>query len=183
MKIRGRKARTFCFQKTSFVHSRSGIYYAFLLGCFGMKSLPGVRHCVYWVFAEIGAPDLSHKTGNKLFIDHCQDWKEGLFVCETVWFFSWVNTHPFDLKFVVFCPEFSEDSYVQFQEKTISGEFFRNYCANQVYPLPKSVKFCLTLCNFYSACVLRWKNSHKYLYIYFCTQVRRHVHKRITKRR
>jgi len=42
-------------------------------------------------------------------------------------FFLWVNTHPFDLKFVAFCPEFSGDSYVEFQEKTILGEFFRNF--------------------------------------------------------
>ena len=34
---RGRKSRTFCFRKTSFLHSRSGTYYALLLGCFGLK--------------------------------------------------------------------------------------------------------------------------------------------------
>ena len=42
-------------------------------------------------------------------------------------FFSWVNTHPFDLKFVPFCPKFSGDSWVEFQEKTIPEEFFRNF--------------------------------------------------------
>jgi len=42
-------------------------------------------------------------------------------------FFSWVNTHPFDLKFVAFCPKCSRDSYVEFQEKIVSGEFFRNF--------------------------------------------------------
>ena len=51
-KIRGRKARTFCFQKTGFVHSRSGTYYASLLGYFGLKLLPDIRHCVYWVLAR-----------------------------------------------------------------------------------------------------------------------------------
>jgi len=45
--IRGRKSRTFCFRKTCFVHSRSGTYYDLLLGCFGLKFLPDVRHCVY----------------------------------------------------------------------------------------------------------------------------------------
>jgi len=39
-------------------------------------------------------------------------------------FFSQANTHPFDLKFVAFSPKFSQDSYVKFQEKTTSGEFF-----------------------------------------------------------
>ena len=46
-KIRGRKARTFCFRKTGFVHSRSGTYCALLLGYFGLKFLPDTRHCVY----------------------------------------------------------------------------------------------------------------------------------------
>ena len=41
--------------------------------------------------------------------------------------FSWANTHPFDLKSVAFRPKFSRDPYVEFQEKTISGEFFGNF--------------------------------------------------------
>jgi len=132
-KIRGRKARTFCFQKTSFFHSRSGTYFALPLGCFELKFLPGFHLCVYWILAEIWALDSSHKIDNKFFIHHCQGWKEGSFVCETVWFFSWVNTHPFDLKFVAFCPKFSGDSYVELQEKIISGEFFRNFLTNPLY--------------------------------------------------
>jgi len=43
------------------------------------------------------------------FIDHCQGWTEGSFVCETVWFFSWASTHPFDLKVVAFCSKLSGD--------------------------------------------------------------------------
>ena len=117
----------FLFRKTSFVHSRSRTYYALLLGYFGLKFVRDVRHCVYWVLAEIWAPDSSNGTYNKYFIHHCQCWEEGLFVCETIWFFSWVNTHPFDLKFVAFCPKFSGDSYVEFQEKTNLGEFLRNF--------------------------------------------------------
>ena len=123
----GKKAITFCFRKTGFVHSRPGTYYALLLGYFGLKFLPEIRHCVYYVLAEIWASDSSHKIGNKFFIRRCKGWMEGSFVCETVWFFVWVNTHPFDLKFVAFCPKFSGDSWVEFQEKTISGEFFRNF--------------------------------------------------------
>jgi len=126
-KILGRKARTFCFRRTGFVHSRSGTYCALLPGYFGLKFLPDIRHNVYWVLAEIWAPDSSHKFHNKSFIHHCPGWKEGSYVCETVWFFSWVNTHPFDLKSVAFCPKFSGDSYAEFREKTISGEFFRNF--------------------------------------------------------
>ena len=115
------------FSETNFVHSRSGTYYALLLRCFGLKFLPDGCHCVYWVLAEIWGPDSSHKIGNKFFIDNCQGRKEGSFVCETVWFFLWANTHLFDMKFVAFCPKFSGDSYVEFQEKTISGEFLGNF--------------------------------------------------------
>jgi len=60
-----------------------------------------------------------------------------------------VNTHPFDLKSVAFCPKFSGDSYAEFQDKTISGEFFRNFAQNQGYPLAKLVKFRTTLSNFF----------------------------------
>ena len=52
-KIRGRKGRTFCFRKTGFVHSRYGTDCALLLGYFGLKFLPDIRHCVYCVLAEI----------------------------------------------------------------------------------------------------------------------------------
>jgi len=48
------------------------------------------------------SPDSSHKICNKFFIHHRPGWKEAPFQCETVWFFSWVNTHPFDLKSVAF---------------------------------------------------------------------------------
>jgi len=120
-KIRRRKTRMFCFRKTSFVHSQSRTYYTLLLGYFGMKFLPDICHCVYWVWAEIWAPNSSHKICNNFFIHHCQSWKEGSFVCETVWFFSFMNTHPFDLKSVAFCSKFSRYSYVEFQEKTILG--------------------------------------------------------------
>jgi len=155
------KPGRFFFRKTSFVHSRSGNYYALLLGCFRLKFLPDILHCVYWVLAEIWAPDSSEKIGNKVFIDRCQGWKGGSFVSETSWFFSWVNTHPFELKFVAFVPNSVEILTLNFGKKNISEEFFRSFHANQGYPLPKLVKFRPTFCNFYSVSVLRWKNSHK----------------------
>jgi len=105
-------------------------------------------------------------------------------VCETVWFFSWVNTHPFDLKLVVFLPKFSGDSWVEFQEKTIPREFFINFVQTKaIYPLPKLVKFRPNFCNFILRSVLRWKKFTQALSYVFCAKVRRHVHKRITKRR
>ena len=66
-----------------------------------------------------------------------------------------MNTPLFGLNFIAFCPKFSVDSCVEFEEKTISGQFFRNFHANQGYPVPKLVKFHPTFNNFYSASVLR----------------------------
>jgi len=54
-----------------------------------------------------------------------------------------VSTHPFDLKFVAFCPKFSGDSYVEFLETTIYGEFFRNFHANQGEPYLNLSNFTL----------------------------------------
>jgi len=181
-KIRGRKARTLCFRKTSFVHSRSGTYYALLPGYSGLKFCPDVRHCVYWVLAEIWAPDSSHKIGNKNFIRHCQGWQEGSFVCENGWFFSWVNTHLFDLKFVVFCPKFIGDSYMEFQEKTIPGEFFRNYGLTKTILYQNSWNFTLGSDILFWVRIALKKFTQVLSYVVY-TQVRRHAHKQITKRR
>ena len=83
-----KKIRTYCFQKTGFVYSRSVSDYALFLGSSGLKILPDIRHCVYCVLGEIWSPDSSHKIFNKFFIHHCECWKECSFLCETVWFFS-----------------------------------------------------------------------------------------------
>jgi len=73
-----------------------------------------------------------------------------------------VNTHPFELKFVEFCPKFSGDSWVKFQEKTIPGEFFRNFVQTKAIPLLKLVKFRPNLCNFIMGPYIAEKNSHKH---------------------
>jgi len=72
---------------------------------------------------------------------------------------------------------------VEFKEKSMSGEFFINFIENQGYPLPKLVKFRPTFGNFILGpyCVeKKFTQVHSYV---VCTQVRRHVHKQITKRR
>ena len=66
------ESQDFCFWKTSFVHSRSRTYYALLLGYFGLKLFPNIRHCVYWVVAEIWAPNSCNRIWNKNCIHHCQ---------------------------------------------------------------------------------------------------------------
>jgi len=172
----------FCFRKTSFVHPRSETYYALVLGYFGLKYLPDVLHCVYWVLAGIWAPDSSHRIGNKFFIHHCQDWKEGSFVWETVWFWSWANTHSVDLKFVAFCPKFSGDSYVEFQEKTSPGEFLRNFVQTKVILYRNFWNFTLLSEILFWICIALKKFTQVLSYV-VSTQVRRHVHKKNQKRR
>jgi len=146
------------------------------LNC-GKKNL-----CFYWVLAEIWAPHSSHETVNKFFIHQCQGWKEGSFVCETVWFFSWVNTHPFELKSVAFCHKFSGDSYVAFQEKTISEEFLRNFVQTNVILYQNLWNFTLVSEILFMLRIALKKFTQVLSYV-VCTQVRRHVHKQITKRR
>ena len=93
-----------------------------------------------------------------------------------------MNTHPFDLKFVAFCPKFSGDSWVEFQENTILGEFFRNFVQTKAILYRILWNFSLiSAISFWVRIALK-KFTEAFSYV-LCTQVRRHVHKRITKRR
>ena len=166
MKIRVSKARTFCVRKNSFVHSRSGTYYALLPGHSGMKFLPDVRHCVYRVLAEIWAPYSSHKIGNKFFIHHCRGWKEGSFVYGTISSFSWANTRPFHLIFSRFVPISVEILTLNFRKNKFRENFSEILCG----PRLSSTKTCEISPYFpklYSGSVLRWKNSHEYFHVLF----------------
>jgi len=119
------------------------------------------------------------------FIHHWQSWKEGLFVCETVWFFSYVNTHPFLVKFVTFCPKFSRDSYVEFQNKTIFGEFFINFVKTKAISSTKNLWNFVLLLQFFSRTILHWKIPKKIknvLSYVLRTLLRRHVHKKKHKK-
>jgi len=79
-----------------------------------------------------------------------------------------------DLKFVAFCPKFSGDSYVEFQEKTISGGFFRNFVQTKVIVLLSEILFRVRIA------LKEFTQVPSYV---VCTQVRRHVRKQITERR
>jgi len=83
---------------------------------------------------------------------------------------------------VVFCPKLSGDSYVEFQEKIISGEFFRNIVQTKVILYQNLWNFAVI------SAILFWvrtalKKFTSVLSYVACTQVRRHVRKQITKRR
>ena len=133
--------------------------------------------------AEVWGPDSFHKIGNKFFIDHCQGWKEGSFVCETVWFFSWANTHPFDLNFVEFCPKFLWRFLRGISGKNYFWRIFRKFCANQKLSSTETCELSPYFRQFlFWVCIALKKFTQVLAYV-VCTQVRRHVNKRITKRR
>jgi len=104
-------------------------------------------------------------------------------VCETVWIFSWVKTHSLNLKFFALCPKFSGNFYIEFQEKNILVECFRNFRANQGYPNTETCEILPYFLQFlFCVCIALKKFTQVFSYV-VCTQVRRHVHKRSTKRR
>jgi len=96
--------------------------------------------------------------------------------------FSWANTHPFELQFFAYCPKFSGYSYVEFQEKCISGEFFGNSVETKAILYQNLWNFAYFRQFLFWVRVALEKFSQVLTYV-VCTQVRRHVHKRITKRR
>ena len=101
-------------------------------------------------------------------------------MCETVWFFSWVNTHPCDLKFVAFCPIFSGHCYVEFQAKNISWEFFRHFFQTKAILYRNFWNSALISAISFRVRIALKKLTQLLSYV-VCTQVRRHVHKQITK--
>ena len=127
-------------------------------------------------------PNSSHKICSIFFVHHCQSWKKGLFVCEIGWFFSQANTHPFYLKFVAFRPKFSRDSYVKFQEKTISGKVFRIFVQIKATLYQNLWNLALLSAILFSVHFALKKFTQVLSYV-FCTQVRRNIHKQIKKRR
>jgi len=65
--------------------------------------------------------------------------------------------------------------------KNYFGRIFQKFCANKGYLLPKLVKFRPIFCNF--ICVrIELKKFTQVLSYVVCTQIRRHVHKQISKR-
>jgi len=162
----GRKTRTFCFWKTCFVHSLSGTYHALLLGYFGLKFLPDVRHCVCWVLAEIWVSDSSHKMGNKFFNHHCQGERKVRLCAKLLDFFrGWILIH-LTWNFSCFVPISLAILTWIFKKKLFWDNFSEILCK----PRLSSTKTCEIspyILQFNSRSVLRWKNSHKYFHMLF----------------
>ena len=141
----------------------------------------------------IWAPDSSQKIGSKCCIHHCQGWKEGSFVCETVWFFSWVNTHLFDFfrGWILICltwnlcrfvPNLVEILAWNFRKNLFRKNFFWNYLQSKAILFKNLWNFGLLSAILFWVCIALKKFTQVLSY-FFCTQARRHVHKQMTKRR
>ena len=146
-KIRGGKARTFCFRKTSFVHPRSGTYCALLLGYFGLKFLPDIRHCVYWFWLRF-EPEIrpTRFVINFLFITARGERKVRLCV-KLFDFFPRRILIRLTWNLSGFVPNSVEILTWNFGKKLFRVNF-QKFCKNQGYPLLKLVKFRPTFCNF-----------------------------------
>jgi len=86
------------------------------------------------------------------------------------------------MKFVAFCFKFSGDSYVEFKDKTVSKEFFRNFVQTKAILYQILWNFALLSAILFWIQIALNKFTQVLSYDVF-TQVRRHVHKRIRKRR
>jgi len=149
---------TFCFWKTGFLHSRSGTYYALLLGSFGLKYLPDIQHCVCWVSAEIWAPNSSHKICNKIFIHHSKAKRK---VCLCVQLFD------FFPRWILIRFTLNLSHLFQIQWRFLHGIltkklFPENFSEIICKPKLSSTKLCKI---WPSYCIE--KNSHKYFHMLF----------------
>jgi len=145
-----------------------------------MKFLPDVRHCVYWVWAEIWGPDSSHRIGNKFFIDQCQSWKEGSFVCETIWFFRGRILIRLTWNLSRFVANSVEILTWNFRKKLFRENFSEILCKPRL-SFTKTCEISPYFRQFLFRVRIVLKNFTQVLPYVVCTQVRRHVHKRITK--
>jgi len=163
----GMKSQYVLFRKTSFVHSRSGTYYALLLRILVWNFYQSfiIGSTEFWVRFEPQICPMGFAI-SFLFITARVEWKVRLCVKLFDFFRGWILIR-LPWNFVAFCPKFSRDSYVKFHEKVISGEFFINFIENQGYPLPNLVKLCHTFDNFILAPYCIEKNSHKYFHMFF----------------
>ena len=159
-KLRRRKARTYCFLKTGFGHSRSGTYYALLIGYFGLKFYQTfvIVSIEFWRRFQ---PQINPTrfTVNFLFITTRTDGKVRLCVKVFYFFPRWIlicltwNLSPF-------VPNSVEILTWNFRKKLFRENFLEILCK----PKLSSTKTCEIspyFLQFYSESVLRWKNSHK----------------------
>ena len=172
----------FCFQKTSFVHFRSGNYYALLLGYFSMKFLPNILHCVNWVLSKIWDPNLFHRICNKFFIHPCQARRKVRLCLKLFDFFL----GEYSSVFPEICRLLSQiqSRFLRgISGKNYSGRIFQHFFWKLKLSSTETCEISPYFLQFYFGSVLRWKKFTEVLSYVVCTQLRRHVHKKITKRR
>jgi len=173
---------TFCFRKTGFVQSRSGSCYALFLGSFGMKILPDIHHCVYWVLAEIWAQICPTRFSvNFLFIIARVEKKVRLCLKLFDFFPRWIL-----IRLTWHLSRFVPNS-VQIVtwnlRKNYYGTMFLKFFEKPRLSSSKICKISSYFLQFYSLLKNCVEKFTQVLSCAVCTLRRRHVHKQITKRR
>ena len=118
---------------------------------------------------------------NILFIIVKTERKVRLFVWNYL-IFSSLNTHLFDLKFVVFFQKFFWDSYIEFQQRIILGNFFKKFWPFGAILFPIFLNLA-SVSTIFSKLILRWKFPKKFIQVLsyvFLHQLRRHVKRQNT---
>ena len=176
------KPGRFFFRKTNFVYSRSRTYYALRLGYFGLRFLPDIRHWVYWVLDGIWALDSSQKIGNKfLFITARAERKDRLCVKLFDFFPTWILIR-LNWNLSCFITNLVQVPKWNFKKKL----FWENFSEILCKPRLSSTETCEILpffLQFFFRVRIALKKFTQVLSYVVCTQVRRHVHKKITKKR
>jgi len=136
--------------------------------CFDMKFLPDVPYCLYWVVAEIKPSISSHKICNKFFIDHCQRWKEGPCMCETVFFFFVTE---FSSVLAEICRVWSRillGFLHRISTRNYFGKKFQKFFALQGYPLSRFLKCVLVFAILFWVHITLINSVKSYTSIFIC---------------
>jgi len=167
-KIRGRKARTFCFRKTDFVHSRSRTYCALLLGYFGLNFYQTfvIVSIEFWLrFEPQNRP--TRFSINFLFITARAERKVRLCVKLFDFFPGWILIR-LTWNLLRLIPNLVEILTQNIRKKPFRENFAEILCKQRL----SSRETCLILpyfLQFFSGSVLRWKKFTQVLSYVVCT--------------
>ena len=156
----------FCFRKTSFVYSRSGTYYALLLGfcAWNFYQTFVTMSIEFWLGFEPQIPP-TRLAINFSFITARAERKDCLCVKLFDVFPRWILIR-LTWNLSRFVPNPVEVPTWNFRKKLFRENFLEIFCK----PKLSSTKTCEILpyvLQFFSGSVLRWKNSHKYFHMLF----------------
>jgi len=178
--MRERKARMFHFRKTIFVHSPTGTYYTLLLGIWVWKFYQTFVILSVGCWLRLESQIRSTRFAINFLITVTAEKKVRLYVKLFDFFLGEYSSVWPEIYRIL--SQIQSRFLLGISRKSYFRRIFQKYFLNQGYPLPKLVKFHPTFCNFILVHIVLKKFTQVLSYV-VCTQLRRHVHKKITKRR